>query len=106
MSREQEKERVLIKVRVYDSGDINGDDLCDEIHKIINEEKTKLYFSLLQFNDIVYQLDTRYFEEIKNKSWAMIKSLTEKTKPLEDNTELELERENNKWLKENNCELS
>jgi hypothetical protein len=105
MSRQQQ-EQFLLKVRVSDDGTINGDDLSDERWKIIGEEKTKLYFSLLQFNDIVYQLDARYFEEIKDKSWAMIKSLTEKTKPLEDNTELELERENNKWLKENNCELS
>jgi hypothetical protein len=106
MSREQQ-EQFLLKVRVSDDGTINGDDLCDELHKIIDEEKTKLYFSLVQFNDIVYQLDARYFDEVKDKSWAMIKALKpEKTKLSEDNIELELERENNKWLKENNCELS
>ena len=106
MSREQQ-EQFLLKVRVSDDGLINGDDLCDELHKIIEEEKTKLYGSLQQFNDIINQLDARYFDEVKGRSWAMMNALkSDKTKPLEDNTELELERENNKWLKENNCELS
>ena len=39
MSREQQ-EQFLLKVRVSDDGTINGDDLCDELHKIIDEEKT------------------------------------------------------------------
>lgn len=103
MSRQQQ-EQFLLKVRVSDNGHINGDDLCDERWKIIDEEKTRLYFSLQQFNDIINQLDARYFDEIKDKSWALIEALREKDS--EDNTELELERENNKWLKENNCELS
>jgi len=71
----QQKEKFLLKVRVSDNGDINGDDLCDERGKIIDEEKTKLYFSLVKFNDIINQLDARFFDEIKDKSWAMIKAL-------------------------------
>ena len=71
----QQKEKFLLKVRVSDDGTINGDDLCDDLHKIIEEEKTKLYGSLQQFNDIVNQLDARFFDEIKDKIFTLIKAL-------------------------------
>ena len=97
----QQKEKFLLKVRVSDDGTINGDDLCDERCKIIDEEKTKLYFSLQQFNDIVNQLDARFFDEIKDKIFTLIKAL--KSEGVNDSEQMfeEVEDDERDYAKDN-----
>ena len=70
------KEKHLLKVRIRNDGTINGDDLCDEIHKVIRKQCSILHCTLDDFNDTMNQLDARLFdEEIKHHTWKLQKIL-------------------------------
>jgi len=79
-----QKERHLLKVRVNNDGTINGDDLFDGLFELRKKQCELLYLRLTDFNDIINQLDSEYFQTIKHKVWSLMDDLIEKKEKKEE----------------------
>ena len=71
-------EKHLMKVRVREDGTINGDDLHDGRESIVCEQCSLLDHQLFDFCDVINQLDSEFFQELKPQILSLKKILQEK----------------------------
>ena len=65
--------KYLMKVQINEDGSYNTDSLFSERHRIVENQRQDLFFRLVHFNDIVNTLDSKYFAEIKDEMFTLMK---------------------------------